>query len=79
MTKISNFLEKELNEEDVHAIVKQASFQNMKDDPRANYNSILTSEVGTRTSEGCFLCKGDIQRFIEAKLLRVSMSTWLLH
>ncbi|XDB53655.1 hypothetical protein ABFV05_007271 [Capra hircus] len=62
VTKISNFLEKELNEEDVHAIVKQASFQNMKDDPRANYNSILTSEVGTRTSEGCFLCKGDIQR-----------------
>uniref|UniRef100_A0A3Q1N4J6 Sulfotransferase n=1 Tax=Bos taurus TaxID=9913 RepID=A0A3Q1N4J6_BOVIN len=48
VTKISNFPEKELNEEDVD------------DDPRANYNNILTSEVGTRTSQGRFLCKGTI-------------------
>lgn len=39
--KISSFLGKELNEEDVETIVKQATFQNMKCDPKANYEKIM--------------------------------------
>ncbi|XP_008565965.1 PREDICTED: amine sulfotransferase-like [Galeopterus variegatus] len=58
--KISGFLEKELSEEDVDAIVRQATFQSMKYDPQANYNLILQKEVGTRNNEGCFLRKGTI-------------------
>ncbi|OWK01385.1 hypothetical protein Celaphus_00018827, partial [Cervus elaphus hippelaphus] len=55
--KISSFLEKELSEEDLDAVVNQATFQNMKLDPQANYDSILKNEVGTRTNEGHFLRK----------------------
>ncbi|XP_065767378.1 LOW QUALITY PROTEIN: amine sulfotransferase-like [Muntiacus reevesi] len=58
--KISSFLEKELSEEDLDAVVNQATFQNMKLDPQANYDSILKNEVGTRTNEGHFLRKGTI-------------------
>ncbi|XP_036270935.1 amine sulfotransferase-like isoform X2 [Pipistrellus kuhlii] len=58
--KISRFLEKELSEADVEAIVKQATFQNMKSDPKANYDEILKHEVGTRTDEGHFLRKGTV-------------------
>ncbi|XP_059556112.1 amine sulfotransferase-like [Myotis daubentonii] len=58
--KISHFLEKELSEEDVEAIVKQATFQNMKSDPRANYDEILKYEFGKRTDEGHFLRKGTV-------------------
>ncbi|XP_058938954.1 amine sulfotransferase-like [Kogia breviceps] len=58
--KISNFLEKELSEEDLDAVVNQATFQNMKLDPQANYKHILKSENWTRTNEGDFLRKGTI-------------------
>ncbi|XP_045429292.1 amine sulfotransferase-like isoform X1 [Pipistrellus kuhlii] len=58
--KISRFLEKELSEADVEATVKQATFQNMKSDPKANYDEILKHEVGTRTDEGRFLRKGTV-------------------
>ncbi|XP_016019124.2 amine sulfotransferase [Rousettus aegyptiacus] len=58
--KISSFLEKELNEEDVETIVKQSTFQNMKIDPRANYNKIITYEIGRRTYDSSFLRKGTI-------------------
>lgn len=58
--KISSFLEKELNEEDVETIVKQSTFQNMKIDPRANYNKIITYEIGKRTYDSSFLRKGTI-------------------
>lgn len=71
MLKISRFLEKELSEADVEAIVKQATFQNMKSDPKANYDEILKHEIGTRTDEGRFLRKGDAQGVLEAKVLRV--------
>lgn len=64
--KISSFLEKELNEEDVETIVKQSTFQNMKIDPRANYNKIITYEIGRRTYDSSFLRKGDAQGFIKA-------------
>lgn len=57
--KISHFLEKELSEEDVEAVVKQATFKNMKSDPNANYDDIMQKEVGTR-KDGHFLRKGVI-------------------
>ncbi|XP_058422150.1 amine sulfotransferase-like [Diceros bicornis minor] len=58
--KISSFLEKELSDEDVEAIVKQATFQNMKFDPQVNYQHLLKHEWGTRTNEGDFLRKGTV-------------------
>ncbi|XP_037374666.1 amine sulfotransferase-like [Talpa occidentalis] len=58
--KISRFVEKDLNEDDIDAIVNQATFQNMKSDPRANYKAILKNEIGTRTDEGHFMRKGTI-------------------
>ncbi|XP_036269685.1 amine sulfotransferase-like [Pipistrellus kuhlii] len=58
--KISRFLEKELSEADVEAIVKQATFQNMKSDPKANYEDIIKHEIGRRTDEGRFLRKGTV-------------------
>nr|XP_019596892.1 PREDICTED: amine sulfotransferase-like [Rhinolophus sinicus] len=57
--KISHFLEKELSEEDVEAVVKQATFKNMKSDPKANYDDIIHKEIGTR-NDGHFLRKGVI-------------------
>ena len=65
--KISSFLEKELSEEDLDAVVNQATFQNMKLDPQANYDYILKSENWTRTNEGDFLRKGDAQWLRGAK------------
>nr|XP_045009823.1 amine sulfotransferase-like [Jaculus jaculus] len=58
--KICHFLEKDLSAEDVDAVVKQAAFQNMKSDSRANYEDIIQNEIGTRNSEGKFLRKGTI-------------------
>ncbi|XP_041510366.1 amine sulfotransferase-like isoform X1 [Microtus oregoni] len=58
--KICSFLEKELSEEDVDAVVRQATFQNMKSDPRANYDDIVKNKIGTRNKEGTFLRKGTI-------------------
>lgn len=58
--KLCSFLGKELSGEDVDAVVRQATFQNMKSDPRANYESILKNEFGTRNNEGCFLRKGTV-------------------
>ncbi|XP_041510586.1 amine sulfotransferase-like [Microtus oregoni] len=57
--KICSFLEKELNEEDLDTVVRQATFQNMKSDPRANYGNIIKKEIGAR-SNGYFLRKGTI-------------------
>ncbi|XP_055981300.1 amine sulfotransferase-like [Sorex fumeus] len=56
---LCHFLGKELSEVDVDAVVRQATFTNMKSDSRANYNDILKNIVGTR-SEGHFLRKGTI-------------------
>ncbi|XP_074189576.1 amine sulfotransferase [Rhinolophus sinicus] len=58
--KISHFLEKELSEEDVEAVVKQATFKNMKSDPNANYDDVLRNVIGTRRNDGHFLRKGVI-------------------
>ncbi|XP_004614069.2 amine sulfotransferase-like [Sorex araneus] len=58
--KICKFLGKELSEDDLDAVVTQATFKNMKSDPRANYNDILKYEIGTRNDTGRFLRKGTI-------------------
>ncbi|CAO2628046.1 Amine sulfotransferase [Lemmus lemmus] len=58
--KICSFLEKELSDEDLNAVVRQATFQNMKSDPRANYEDIIKNDIGTRNDQGTFLRKGTI-------------------
>ncbi|XP_007663326.2 amine sulfotransferase-like [Ornithorhynchus anatinus] len=56
--KISKFLGKELSDEDMESVVKQATFQNMKKDPRANYENI---SIDFGSSEApVFLRKGTI-------------------
>ncbi|XP_037376859.1 amine sulfotransferase-like [Talpa occidentalis] len=57
--KISRFVEKELSEEDIDTIVKQATFETMKTDPLVNHKAISENEAATRT-EGKFLRKGTI-------------------
>uniref|UniRef100_A0A8D1BDN2 Sulfotransferase n=1 Tax=Sus scrofa TaxID=9823 RepID=A0A8D1BDN2_PIG len=58
--KISSFLEKELSEEDLDAVVNQATFENMKLDPQADLDHLLNSANCTRTKDGHFLRKGTI-------------------
>ncbi|XP_047625101.1 amine sulfotransferase-like [Phacochoerus africanus] len=58
--KISSFLEKELSEEDLDAVVKQAAFENMKLDPQANYDHIIKLKMKPRTKDGHFLRKGTV-------------------
>lgn len=58
--KISHFLQKDLSEEDLETVVEKATFQNMKSDPKANYDEILKHELGKRTEEGAFLRKGTV-------------------
>ncbi|KAF5919979.1 hypothetical protein HPG69_014345 [Diceros bicornis minor] len=58
--KVCRFLGKELNEEVLDAVVRQATFQNMKYDPLANYESILNSQPEGKRKEGPFLRKGTI-------------------
>ena len=77
MLKICSFLEKELSEEDVDAVVRQATFQNMKTDPKANYEHIIKHELGTRNDTGRFLRKGDIQWSIVAKMLSVPSNIYM--
>lgn len=82
MLKISRFFffffEKELSEEDVDAVVEQATFQNMASDPQINYDYILKDVTKIQVNERIFLCKGDAQWFIEEKMLRCLLSPWPL-
>ncbi|XP_040483437.1 amine sulfotransferase-like [Ursus maritimus] len=57
--KICKFLGKELSEEDMDTVVRQATFENMKYDPLANYDKIITTAYGTNV-KGHFLRKGTI-------------------
>ncbi|XP_027972852.1 amine sulfotransferase-like [Eumetopias jubatus] len=57
--KICKFLGKELSEEDMDAVVRQVTFENMKYDPLANYDNIITTEYGMNV-KGHFLRKGTI-------------------
>lgn len=76
MLKICSFLEKELSEEDVDAVVRQATFEKMKTDPRANYEQII-KEIGIRNDKGHFLRKGDNLWSIVAKMLSVLLSDYM--
>ena len=76
MLKICSFLEKELSEEDVDAVVRQATFQNMKSDPRANYEYLISKILGTRNHQKTFLRKGEIYWSVVAKeIVEFSWST----
>ncbi|KYO18884.1 amine sulfotransferase-like [Alligator mississippiensis] len=55
--RICNFLGKELSEDDLDPVVKKATFENMKKDPRANYET----RPGVPLEEKkCFLRKGTV-------------------
>lgn len=61
MLKICKFLGKELSDEDMDAVVSQAMFENMKLDPRANYDNILKDQFGIQ-EKGHFLRKGEVEQ-----------------
>ncbi|KAM8809577.1 amine sulfotransferase-like [Eudromia elegans] len=56
--KICNFLGRKLSEKDVESVVRQATFENMRKDPRANYEKIPGYLKEDRESN--FLRKGTI-------------------
>ncbi|NWJ07548.1 ST3A1 sulfotransferase, partial [Crypturellus undulatus] len=56
--KICNFLGRKLSEKEVESVVRQATFENMKKDPRANYEKL--PEIFQGNKEGYFLRKGTI-------------------
>ncbi|KAM6355847.1 amine sulfotransferase-like [Podargus strigoides] len=56
--KICNFVGKKLSEEEVDSVVKQATFENMKKDPRANYENLPDEFV--EKDKGSFLRKGTV-------------------
>ncbi|NWQ76964.1 ST3A1 sulfotransferase, partial [Columbina picui] len=56
--KICKFLGKKLSEEEVDSVVRQATFENMKKDPRANYEN-LPEELAEK-KKGTFLRKGTV-------------------
>ncbi|XP_010203074.1 amine sulfotransferase-like [Colius striatus] len=56
--KICDFIGKKLSEEEVDSVVKQATFENMKKDPRANYEN-LPDDI-TAKDKGSFLRKGTV-------------------
>ncbi|NXN27389.1 ST3A1 sulfotransferase, partial [Nycticryphes semicollaris] len=56
--KICNFLDKKLSEEEVDSVVRQATFENMKKDPRANYENLPDDMVAK--DKGSFLRKGTV-------------------
>ncbi|XP_004674151.1 PREDICTED: amine sulfotransferase-like [Condylura cristata] len=58
VSKMCKFLGKELNEEDMDSVVRQATFQNMKHDSLANYEMVLEENPELIRKEGSFLCKG---------------------
>uniref|UniRef100_A0A663LYY1 Sulfotransferase n=1 Tax=Athene cunicularia TaxID=194338 RepID=A0A663LYY1_ATHCN len=56
--KICNFLGRKLSEEEVDSVVKQATFENMRKDPRANYENLPDDIV--EKNKGSFLRKGTV-------------------
>ncbi|NXN16722.1 ST3A1 sulfotransferase, partial [Indicator maculatus] len=56
--KICKFLGKKLSEEEVHSVVRQATFENMRKDPRANYENLPDDLVDK--DKGTFLRKGTV-------------------
>ncbi|NXV14526.1 ST3A1 sulfotransferase, partial [Cepphus grylle] len=56
--KICKFLDKKLSEEEVDSVVRQATFENMRKDPRANYENLPDDIVAK--DKGSFLRKGTV-------------------
>ncbi|XP_074006864.1 amine sulfotransferase-like [Numenius arquata] len=56
--KICNFIGKKLSEAEVDSVVRQATFENMKKDPRANYEN-LPDDMAAK-DKGSFLRKGTV-------------------
>ncbi|XP_010130211.1 PREDICTED: amine sulfotransferase-like [Buceros rhinoceros silvestris] len=56
--KICNFVGKKLSNEEVDSVVRQATFENMKKDPRANYEHLADDVVDK--DRGSFLRKGTV-------------------
>lgn len=56
MLKICRFLGKQLNEKELDTVVENATFDKMKTDPRANYNSMEGTLL--ERGKGHFLRKG---------------------
>ncbi|NXE09104.1 ST3A1 sulfotransferase, partial [Lophotis ruficrista] len=56
--KICNFVGKKLSEEEVDSVVRQATFENMRKDPRANYENLPDDMIAK--DKGSFLRKGII-------------------
>nr|XP_012618643.1 amine sulfotransferase-like [Microcebus murinus] len=58
--QLSKFLGEDLSEETLNAVVRQATFESMKDDPLANYENALYWNVGPKLREDHFIRKGTI-------------------
>ncbi|XP_053448028.1 amine sulfotransferase-like isoform X2 [Nycticebus coucang] len=56
--KLCKFLGKDLSGEAVNDVVRQATFENMKDDPLANHENVLNFHPGLTRRSGRFLRKG---------------------
>jgi len=54
--KICNFIGKKLSEEEIESVVRQATFENMQKDPRANYEN-MPDDIAIK-GKGKFLRKG---------------------
>lgn len=54
--KICDFVGKKLSDDEVDSVVRQATFENMKKDPRANYENLPNDVVDK--DRGSFLRKG---------------------
>lgn len=59
MLKICNFLGRKLSEEELDSVVRQAAFENMRKDPRANYENLPDDIV--EKDKGSFLRKGKVE------------------
>lgn len=57
--KICNFLGRKLSEEELDSVVRQAAFENMRKDPRANYENLPDDIV--EKDKGSFLRKGKVE------------------
>ncbi|XP_075859148.1 amine sulfotransferase-like [Microcebus murinus] len=58
--KLCKFLGEDLSEETMDTVVRQATFENMKNDPLANNENALYWNFGPKLREGHFLRKGTI-------------------